>query len=140
MTLPYDEGYFDCIIYGDVLEHLVNPWGLLREHNRLLRRGGVIICSIPNILYFKVTSRLVYRGRWEYEDEGVLDRTHLRFFTRPSMERMIADAGFVTTRMIRKPSCASWPKWLTTLTGNLLIDHLVRKYIFVAVKDRSLTE
>lgn len=140
ITLPYKEGHFDCVIYGDVLEHLVDPWRLLREHNRLLRTGGVIICSIPNIRYFKVTNNLVLRGRWEYEDDGVLDRTHLRFFTKASIERMVADAGFATVQVVRKPSCASWLKWLNAILGNLLIDHLVRKYVFVAVKGRNLTE
>lgn len=137
VRLPYGEGYFDCAIYGDVLEHLVDPWKLLQEHNLLIKPGGAIICSIPNIRYFKVTRRLVARGKWEYEDDGVLDRTHLRFFTRASIEEMLAHAGFVITKMIRRPSCAGWLKLFNLILGNLLIDHLVRKYIVVAVKERN---
>jgi O-antigen biosynthesis protein len=137
VKLPYENGYFDCALYGDVLEHLIDPWQLLREHNGLIKEKGAIICSIPNIRYFKVTRRLVGRGKWEYEDDGVLDRTHLRFFTWDSIEQMLTDAGFTATEIVRKPSCASWIKWINTISGNLFIDHLVRKYVVLALKERQ---
>ncbi len=134
VTLPYDEGYFDCIFYGDVLEHLVEPWRVLKEHSSLLKPGGTIVCSIPNIRHYRITKRLLLKGRWEYEESGILDRTHLRFFTAASIRNMVADSGFEMKTIIKKPSAA---QWLNRLLGNLLIDHLVRRYVFSAKKKEA---
>ena len=136
MQLPYEEGHFDCILYGDVLEHLIDPWRLLREHNLLLGPGGAIICSIPNVRHYKNIKKLLIRGEWEYRDRGILDRTHLRFFTIKSIRAMVEDAGFEITTMIKRPSGVKWLKWLNRALRNSLIDHLVLQYVFVAVKKR----
>jgi len=138
IVLPYEKGHFDCIIYGDVLEHLIDPWRVLREHNSVLRMGGSIVCSIPNVRYYRVVKRLITRGAWEYKDAGILDRTHLRFFTRASIEEMISDAGFEVAVMIRRPSGARWLRRLNWLFRDALIDHLVRQYVLLAVKKRNL--
>jgi len=137
IQLPYEKGYFDCILYGDVLEHLIDPWRLLREHNLLLGQGGAIICSIPNVRHYKNTKKLLIRGEWEYRERGVLDRTHLRFFTVKSIRAMVGDAGFEITAMIKRPSGAKWLKWLNLALHNSLIDHLVLQYVLVAVKRRD---
>ncbi len=137
VDLPYEKGHFDCILYGDVLEHLIDPWRLLREHNRLLRMEGVIVASIPNVRYYRVVKRLFARGRWDYEDAGILDRTHLRFFTLSSIEEMVTGAGFEVATMVRKPSGAKWLKGLNRLLRGALADHLVRQYVFLAVKRRE---
>lgn len=86
--------HFDCICLNDVLEHLVDPWTLLLELKKKLRSDGVIVTSIPNILHYKHLWRLIILGEWEYHKEGVLDRTHLRFFTRKSILRLFNDAGY----------------------------------------------
>lgn len=137
VRLPYEKGYFDCILYGDVLEHLIDPWRLLREHNLLLGPGGAIICSIPNVRYYKHMKKLLLRGEWEYREKGILDRTHLRFFTVKSIRAMVEDAGFEITTMIKRPSGAKWLKWLNRALHNRLIDHLVVQYVFLAVKRRE---
>jgi len=85
---------FDCIIFNDVLEHVVDPWTMLRESKELLEGGGTIVASIPNVRYVIVVRNLLLRGRWDYTDWGVLDRTHLRFFTRASIEDLFASTGF----------------------------------------------
>jgi 2-polyprenyl-3-methyl-5-hydroxy-6-metoxy-1,4-benzoquinol methylase len=95
MDLPYEDGHFDCILYGDVLEHLRDPWNVLRKHNRLLRTGGSIVVSIPNIRHYRIIKKLAFKGQWEYCDDGIMDRTHLRFFTLRSVREMVADAGYV---------------------------------------------
>lgn len=92
ITLDDKIGYFDCIVYGDVLEHLVDPWALLAKHCKYLNPQGSIIASIPNIGYVKVIDMLK-RGEWKYEDAGIMDRTHLRFFTRPSIHELFQQAG-----------------------------------------------
>jgi len=135
--LPYEKAYFDCILYGDVLEHLIDPWKVLKEHNIFLKTGGVIICSIPNVRHYKNIKRLLLRGEWEYKESGILDRSHLRFFTLKSIEAMIEEAGFRITRIIKRPSGAKWLKWLNRILGNSFIDHLVLQYIFVAQKQKN---
>jgi len=63
--LPYSNGYFDCIIYADILEHLVDPYNLLAEHIKYLNDEGCVIASIPNIRYYKVILRLALAGVWD---------------------------------------------------------------------------
>jgi 2-polyprenyl-3-methyl-5-hydroxy-6-metoxy-1,4-benzoquinol methylase len=83
---------FDVISFIDVLEHLVGPSSVLRDCAGLLRRDGAIVASLPNVAHMAVRVMLL-EGRWEYADLGILDRTHLRFFTRRSILDMMADAG-----------------------------------------------
>lgn len=92
-SIPFPEGAFDCLVYGDVLEHLVDPWAALRSHVRFLRRGGTVVASVPNVRHLGVVLPLLFAGRFEYADEGVLDRTHLRFFTRRSFTELLIGAG-----------------------------------------------
>jgi len=88
------EGSFDCIVLNDVLEHMVHPDDILRRIKPLLAKGGVVVASIPNVRHFFNVVNLALGGRWDYTDEGILDRTHLRFFTRDSMKRMFQDTGY----------------------------------------------
>ncbi len=76
---------FDCIVFNDVLEHLVDPFSVLIAVKSKLTSKGVVVCSIPNMRYFPVLSRLLINKQWKYEDWGVLDRTHLWFFTKKSI-------------------------------------------------------
>jgi len=85
---------FSHIVAGDVLEHLVDPWSVLDSLRQCLEPGGQFICSIPNIRNFSFILQLLFRRRFEYRDSGVMDRTHLRFFTRKDIEIMFRDAGF----------------------------------------------
>ena len=85
---------FDCIVFNDVLEHVVDPWTLLRTTADHLAPRGRIVASIPNVRHYFVLRDLLLRGEWTYVDEGVLDRTHLRFFTRRTMCRLFEGAGY----------------------------------------------
>ncbi|MFN7319156.1 MAG: methyltransferase domain-containing protein [bacterium] len=82
----------DCLIYGDVLEHLQDPWGVLNQQITWLQPAGQVLACIPNIQHWSILINLL-RGVWEYEDEGLLDRTHLRFFTLLSIKKWFAEAG-----------------------------------------------
>ncbi len=93
IDFPYDQE-FDFVICGDVLEHLQNPYSMVAKIYRWLKPGGRIICSLPNIRNWRVLKDLVVSGRWEYEDSGIMDRTHLRFFTRKTSIQMLREAGF----------------------------------------------
>ncbi len=84
---------FDCVICADVLEHLEDPWTAARRLVERVRPGGVFLCSLPNVRHLGVLADLVVRGRWDYGDSGVLDRTHLRFFTRSTALALVRGAG-----------------------------------------------
>lgn len=85
---------FDCIIMNDVLEHLVDPWTVLAGVRRLLRPRGSAVASIPNIRHWTILRSLLREGEWQYTEVGILDRTHLRFFTRDSIIALFEGAGF----------------------------------------------
>ncbi len=85
---------FDAIVLNDILEHVVEPEKLLGQLRPLLRTGGSLVSSVPNVRHFPNVVNLVVHGSWEYTDEGILDRTHLRFFTRSSMIALFESCGF----------------------------------------------
>jgi GT2 family glycosyltransferase/2-polyprenyl-3-methyl-5-hydroxy-6-metoxy-1,4-benzoquinol methylase len=87
------DGYFDCIIFADVLEHLQDPDQVLIDIQAKLKPTGEIVASIPNVRHWSVVKDLL-EGRWEYADAGILDRTHLRFFTRQSVQNLFRRTGF----------------------------------------------
>jgi SAM-dependent methyltransferase len=90
---PLEPGSLDCIIYGDVLEHLVDPWSVLERHRNLISPSGRVLCSIPNIQHHSVLKQIL-RGDFQYLERGLLDETHLRFFTFATAFKMLLDAGF----------------------------------------------
>jgi SAM-dependent methyltransferase len=90
---PLKPQSLDCILYGDVLEHLVGPGEVLRRHRRLLKPGGIVLCSVPNVQHHSLLAALL-RGDWQYTTAGLLDSTHLRFFSYSTFFKMLLDAGF----------------------------------------------
>jgi 2-polyprenyl-3-methyl-5-hydroxy-6-metoxy-1,4-benzoquinol methylase len=95
-------GQFDVIIFADVLEHLAWPIDVLTRYLALLKPGGTVIVSLPNVGLWSVRLQHLF-GRFEYEETGVLDRTHLRFFTRRSALRMLDAAGLKPIRRTYNP-------------------------------------
>jgi 2-polyprenyl-3-methyl-5-hydroxy-6-metoxy-1,4-benzoquinol methylase len=93
-SLPRDE--YDAVLFLDVLEHLVDPAAVLAAALEWLRPGGVVLCSIPNVAHWRVRLALL-GGRWDYQDSGLLDRTHLRWFTRATARALVADCGYDIT-------------------------------------------
>lgn len=93
LEIPFEDGYFDCIIFADILEHLKEPLTILRRFSRYLADTGTIVASIPNVSYYGVINMLV-EGRWKYEDFGILDKTHLRFFGKKDINVLFDEAGF----------------------------------------------
>jgi 2-polyprenyl-3-methyl-5-hydroxy-6-metoxy-1,4-benzoquinol methylase len=90
----------DCIVFADVIEHMVDPWGAVRRACALLAPGGSLVCSIPNVAHWSATLPVVC-GRFDYQDYGVLDRTHLRFFTRRTAIELVESAGLRVQRVAR---------------------------------------
>jgi len=91
------EGPFDVVLAADVLEHLREPGGLLKELSGLLAPNGWVLVSIPNAVHWYPRLRMML-GRFDYDRRGILDRGHLRFFTRRSFERLAREAGLRVTR------------------------------------------
>jgi 2-polyprenyl-3-methyl-5-hydroxy-6-metoxy-1,4-benzoquinol methylase len=89
---------FDCIVFNDVLEHMVCPEDALKSAKEMLTPEGVVVASIPNIRNFVVLWDLVVKGEWTYQDAGILDRTHMRFFTRLSVSHLFSNAGLAVVR------------------------------------------
>jgi len=100
--------YFDCVVLNDVLEHLARPEQLLVALHRVLAPGGLLVASLPNVRHFFNVWDLVVRGDWEYQDEGIRDRTHLRFFTRSSMRTLFTRAGYALRRQVGINPTRSW--------------------------------
>lgn len=100
MELPFKSGQFDVLLLGDVLEHLIDPW---RQLNRLvdyLAVNGKVVASIPNVRNWRVLLPLLFWGKWVYRADGILDRTHLRFFTRSSIIMMFNENGLRIAKIV----------------------------------------
>ncbi len=102
------DGYFDCIIFNDVLEHLLEPTEVLQLVKPKLSQRGVILASIPNVRYFYNLYELLIKKDWEYKDAGILDSTHFRFFTQKSMRRMFEQAGYNVIKQKGINKIKSW--------------------------------
>jgi 2-polyprenyl-3-methyl-5-hydroxy-6-metoxy-1,4-benzoquinol methylase len=89
---------YDAVIFSDVLEHLYDAGKILRQSRDLLNAGGKVLVSLPNVAYFR--NRLgLFKGDWNYTDVGVLDRTHIRFYTQATAREFLTDAGFTIREM-----------------------------------------
>jgi len=141
----------DCLVFADVLEHMTDPWSTLRNLCARLPSGADVVLSVPNAAHYSVVGPLVLYGRWEYRDQGILDRTHLRFFTRKTAFELVSGAGLHVKRVERR---LGWPagtlggglRLLTTLerhredrvgvraAGRRLLDHITVQYLFLARK------
>ena len=86
-------GQYDLIVANDVLEHLSDPWSVVHIFKKNLTDDGVFIASIPNAQYHKVLTGLL-KGKWEYTEAGILDKTHLRFFTKKSASELFTENGY----------------------------------------------
>jgi len=132
--------HFDAIFFNDVLEHMVEPVEALDAARAMLRPEGVLIASIPNIRHVSVTGPLVLRGSFRYREAGILDRTHLRFFTRRSIEQLFTLASYEVLRIepinvkLRPGDSGlrGWLRILNTSTGGRLTDHLAVQFTVLA--------
>jgi SAM-dependent methyltransferase len=91
-------GHFDVITFNDSLEHMADEVEALRVAHSLLAPGGRLVCSVPNVRYFENLRKLLVEADWKYEKSGILDRTHLRFFTEKSIHRTVSACGFQVLR------------------------------------------
>lgn len=128
---------FDLVLCLDVLEHLVDPWALVMRIQGLLRPGGLLVASIPNVRHVRVVLPLLLAGRWRYEESGILDATHLRFFTRSSALALVTPPGMQLTQWQRRlPPAMTKSGVANLLTLTLLRDLFTMSYLVAAQKRR----
>jgi len=134
MALTFPPASFDLIVAADVLEHLRDPWGVLGRLRLTLKPGGRVVASVPNVKYIRVLFDLIFRDRFTYRSFGILDSTHLRFFTRRTAVKLFVAAGYhVTGASFRKS-----PHWksrmLDVVTLGLLRSFFSEQVLLVASK------
>lgn len=93
IELPVEHGSLDLVLCLDVLEHLIDPWLAVQKLSQIIKPGGAIIASIPNVAHRSALFPLLMNDQWEYEQSGILDKSHLRFFTRKTAVELMEQQG-----------------------------------------------
>ena len=119
---------FDYVIFSDSLEHMLEPKAVLERIRDLMAENGHLLISMPNIRNFRVTIPLVFSDQWDYQDEGLLDRTHLRFFTCTSICKLIEQCGYKVEQVRFDLPLSSKVGVLNMLTLGLFRRHLTSHY------------
>jgi 2-polyprenyl-3-methyl-5-hydroxy-6-metoxy-1,4-benzoquinol methylase len=127
---------FDYIIFSDSLEHLIDTTNVLKSVKKLMAHGGSILIAIPNTRNFRVTFPLLFLDQWEYQDEGLLDRTHLRFFTGSSIREHIESCGYEVEKILLNLPLSSKVGKINALTLGLFRSHLTSHYYIKACLKR----
>jgi 2-polyprenyl-3-methyl-5-hydroxy-6-metoxy-1,4-benzoquinol methylase len=138
LDAPPDLGHFDCLIAADVLEHLRDPWRVLGCAAALLDGGGTAVISLPNARYWETFFQLGVKGTWPLRNEGIFDRTHLRWFTRADALALLDQAGLepahVSPQYRLKPSDWRTERQARRLARSPLRQFLVFQYVLAGVK------
>jgi 2-polyprenyl-3-methyl-5-hydroxy-6-metoxy-1,4-benzoquinol methylase len=135
------EEYFDVIVCADVLEHLVDPWGTVRKLERYLKKGGVLIASLPNVREWKTLSRIVFKGNFAYDPAGgIMDKTHLRFFCKKNILQLFKTSSLtpVYSRpnfMLKEVPQGKKRRILNRFTFGLFENFLAVQYLVIAKKN-----
>lgn len=130
--LPYPEGFFDVIVYGDILEHLKRPDFILMKFRKYLSADGHVVASIPNIAYWRSRLKLLI-GRFDYDDFPGLDKTHIRFFTLKTAKALFESTGY----RIVKIDYTGWASRLRLF--RILPTLFAFQFIIVAMREESQT-
>jgi 2-polyprenyl-3-methyl-5-hydroxy-6-metoxy-1,4-benzoquinol methylase len=96
--IPYPQGYFDAIVLADVLEHLKTPNDFLRTIGKYLAPTGMVVISLPNVARLEVRIKLLL-GKFNYTPSGIMDKTHLHFYTYSTARSLVENAGFVIRKI-----------------------------------------
>jgi len=130
-----EEAPFDCLIAADVLEHVVDPWSVLTRAVDLLAPRAAVVISLPNVTYGPALWRVLRAGRWPRDDEGIFDRTHLRWFTREDALDLLDAAGLQLVRVEPRYWKEGWRlRWRQALARTPLQRFLAAQYVVSASK------
>ena len=134
------EEYFDIIICADVLEHLVDPWSIVNKLSQYLKKGGVLIVSIPNIREWKTLGKIIFQGDFSYQSAGgIMDKTHLRFFCKRNIYQLLNTPALSIfyskpNFMLKVLPEGKKRRIINLLTFRLFENFLAVQYIFIARK------
>lgn len=129
MDLDLPAAHFDAVLCADVLEHLIDPWRVVRRLAHHLRPGGLFLSSIPNIRNHRALAQIVLKGDFHYAEAGLLDRSHLRFFCRKNIRELFEQAGLVVEAMeTNMGAYGRRHKLINALTAGLFKDFFVLQY------------
>lgn len=107
-------GPFDCVVMADVLEHLRDPWNVIRWASGLVDDGGSMVISVPNIRHIHLFWSVAVRRKWPYREVGLFDRTHLRWFAFKNLDELLAGTGFAIAELRRShrvlPAQSRWDR------------------------------
>jgi 2-polyprenyl-3-methyl-5-hydroxy-6-metoxy-1,4-benzoquinol methylase len=131
-NIDLPEEYFDIIICADVLEHLKDPWSVLRKIRKFLKPNGILLASIPNVREIKTLISIVIKGDFKYVDAGILDKTHLRFFCKKNIIEFFESTGYKIEKITFKLSPKR--KFLLKLSLGLFEEFLVVQYLVFCKK------
>jgi SAM-dependent methyltransferase len=142
-------GKFDCVILSHILEHLYSPSTVLNRLKSVLEPDAVLIVALPNVVWWKQRLQFVL-GRWRYQNSGILDRTHFRFFDRTSSEQLLLEAGYTILERgfdgpfpLIKPirgALGSWADKVDRFTSRLAPSLLAHQFVYLAKLSKSATE
>lgn len=127
-------GKFQMILALDILEHLLDPWSMAKRLADSLDHGGYMVVSIPNIRNFHASVPLLFQNKWNYQDDGILDRTHLRFFVRSSAIDLMEQTGLKITKITSTSSEGKIVRLFRAITFGLLNTLTDRQFIIIAQK------
>lgn len=128
------DAYFDLVVCNDVIEHMADDEGFLRRVQSKMAPGAHLMGSIPNMRHWRDLKKLIFRRQWEYADSGVLDRTHLRFYTVDSFRRTLERCGYKVERLegINRTTGRGTVLALKLLGLGAFTDTAYMQYAFVA--------
>lgn len=129
--------HFDILLCADVLEHLIDPWDILEYLKTFCKKEACIIISIPNIREYRALFKIFFKGDFQYQPSGILDKTHLRFFCKKNIRNLVTNAGLQIISI--RPSFKTCPlqkrrKLFSAITLGFFDQFLAQQYIVVARK------
>ena len=129
-----DVGAPDLVLCLDVLEHLLRPVDVLKRVTSTMPNNGTVIVSVPNVAHASVSLPLLLKAQFRYQDTGILDRTHVRFFDRESVVALLNEAGFVVRRGVRLGFDGPRARLVDAVTCHVLRDHLTKQYVVAGTR------
>jgi 2-polyprenyl-3-methyl-5-hydroxy-6-metoxy-1,4-benzoquinol methylase len=125
---------FDAVILSEVLEHLIEPWAVLKRLHPFMRPGALVLASSPNVSHWRVIRELI-QGRFQLADQGVFDRTHMRWFTPDSFAAMFERAGYEVMRVRPVTAFSARTAAISQMTGGRF-DHMFMTQICLEARRR----
>lgn len=134
INLDIEPNSLDLILCLDVLEHLVDPLAVLNRLYEITKLGGSIIIILPNVRYYKVSFNLLFLDRWDYAEEGVLDKTHLRFFVKNTAVKLLENSGYKISCVSHLGPLDRYIGFMTKIIPQCVLSLFTRQYMIKGIK------